>query len=775
MPSFVSRLRTWIEQIDFGDYEQNFSAFYIQVIALLILGGASIISLTYAVAGRFDYVGVLGVDMAIHGLVVVLIRRRKLGMAVNIFMVTNITLLTIGIFFAGGIHAVSTVLYPVLLIFASLIFNRHRFFLYLALCLLSIGFVIYAEQLGFTPPYIPDPADWPLFITLSAIVLSAALFVRLIAEHLKNNLYETREHERELATHKKILDHVGQAVIACNANNIIVYWSHAATTYYGWTEAEALGRQYNDLLPILGLSKADTEIRVALRSGQTWSGEMVVQRRDHTPLAILGTIVPLRNSEGYMAGWVAIAADVSTLKHAQAEILLLNTKLEERVHEHLTQLEAQRQAELALQRHADEMELLYQLQISFLAGQDVYSTLSALQTQIMKLMRVDAFYVAMYDEATDFVRYPIVFNKGIPVEDQSRRLSETPGLTGAVLFNNHTLYLPDIVAPGVEETYQPVDDNPLVVHTFLGVPLAINARVIGILSVQSEEVDAYTPDQIRLVEAIAAQSALAIEKAQLLEQLQRELAERKRAENEVRQLNTQLEARVRERTVELQTAVNELESFSYTIGHDLRAPLRGISGFSKIILEDYGTSLPEAVHTQLAQVERAGKMMGDLVDALLDFSRLTRAPLRRTSINLSALARDVLTLVGQEYVRPNMVGVVTEDLTVFADANLTRLLLKHLFDNAYKFTAHVPHPQIEFGARDLVDHTEYFVRDNGVGFDMRYIEKLFRPFHKLHHPTEYPGYGTGLVSAQRIAQRHGGKIWAESHMGHGATFHFTLG
>ena len=264
--------------------------------------------------------------------------------------------------------------------------------------------------------------------------------------------------------------------------------------------------------------------------------------------------------------------------------------------------------------------------------------------------------------------------------------------------------------------------------------------------------------------------ALAIEKSRLFDLLQNELIERKNAEEEVRLLNARLEQRVSERTAELETAIKELESFSYTVGHDLRAPLRGIHGFSKMILEDYGDSLPADVHTKLGRVESAAKTMGELVDALLAFSRLTRVPLHRSHINLSELVRKLADNSVQTDIEFN----IAEGICVNADPGLTRMLIGHLLDNAIKFTSKTPNPQIEFGMLDQNGKTVYFIRDNGAGFNMAYAHKLFQPFQKLHHSSEFPGNGIGLVTAQRIAQRHAGRIWVEAEPHNGATFYFTL-
>ncbi|VAX13946.1 diguanylate cyclase/phosphodiesterase (GGDEF & EAL domains) with PAS/PAC sensor(s) [hydrothermal vent metagenome] len=252
-----------------------------------------------------------------------------------------------------------------------------------------------------------------------------------------------------------------------------------------------------------------------------------------------------------------------------------------------------------------------------------------------------------------------------------------------------------------------------------------------------------------------------------------DISARKQIEINVANQRDMLEDLVVERTVELSRSNQELESFSYSVSHDLRTPLRAIDGFSLALLEDYGDQLDSTGQNYLHRVRAASQRMGDLIDALLTLSRVSRYNLERKSVDFSQLARDVVTEL-QEDSHDRQVEIrIADNLQVEGDIHLLRILLENLFSNAWKYTATIEHAQIEFSRRQENGETIYFIRDNGVGFDMRYVDKLFCAFQRLHG-TEFEGTGIGLATVQRVVQHHGGRAWAEGQIGNGATFYFTL-
>jgi PAS domain S-box-containing protein len=298
-------------------------------------------------------------------------------------------------------------------------------------------------------------------------------------------------------------------------------------------------------------------------------------------------------------------------------------------------------------------------------------------------------------------------------------------------------------------------------------PLRRDGRPVGALTLYSDQVNGFADEIVELFQRLVDDVSFALD---FIEHDRR----RRLAELRLARLNEGLEQRVAERTRMLEAANRELEAFSYSVSHDLRAPLRGIDGFSQLLERKYGTLLDETGRDYLRRVQQASKRMGELIDDLLQLSRVSRIELIRETVDLSRVAGEVLEDLRARNPERQVEFEIETGIMAHVDGRLIRVVLENLLGNAWKFTARQARPRIEFGRRMLDGRMVYYVRDNGAGFDMRYVDKLFGAFQRLHRAEDFEGTGIGLATVQRIVNRHGGRVWAEAEVDKGATFYFAL-
>jgi signal transduction histidine kinase len=294
------------------------------------------------------------------------------------------------------------------------------------------------------------------------------------------------------------------------------------------------------------------------------------------------------------------------------------------------------------------------------------------------------------------------------------------------------------------------------VKVYMVVPMRAGGELLGALSFGAPR-DVFTPEQMRITEEVATQLAIAMHQARLLAQVRNHAAE--------------LEDTVRRRTEALQAANKELEGFSYSVSHDLRAPLRAVDGYARMLEEDYAGRLDEEGRRLLSVVRQSSTRMGQLIDDLLQFSRLGRQEPARQPVDMAGLAREVAAELKNGSSASIEIGELPR---ATVDRALMRQVWANLVGNALKYSGKRDDARIEIGGRRNGGENVYWVRDNGVGFDMRYVDKLFGVFQRLHRSEEFEGTGVGLAIVQRVVGRHGGRVWAESRPGDGACFHFAL-
>jgi signal transduction histidine kinase len=337
--------------------------------------------------------------------------------------------------------------------------------------------------------------------------------------------------------------------------------------------------------------------------------------------------------------------------------------------------------------------------------------------------------------------------------DALNDLTLRDGILGRVWREQHPMLISRLWELESEAAHLAVSMHARMLYA---VPIATAQRTWGLLLVFQQGYPLFAMDDLNLLTLLAEQSALLLSYVTSL--------------NEQQRLNDELQ----QRTAQMEDANKELEAFAYSVSHDLRAPLRAIDGYTRILVEDYAPALDAEGHRVCSVVREETRRMGGLIDDLLAFSRLSRAPVQTSLINMQALAHSVFLELATDEERARIDFRVAPLPAASGDAALMRQVWSNLLSNAIKFSTKCEHARVEVGGREESGETIYFVRDNGAGFDMQYADKLFGVFQRLHNEREFAGTGIGLAIVQRVIHRHGGRVWAEGAPGQGATFYFSL-
>jgi PAS domain S-box-containing protein len=529
---------------------------------------------------------------------------------------------------------------------------------------------------------------------------------------IRADITERKRVEASLAERDKVLD-LAQIIVR-DTEGRIELWNLGTEKLYGYTRAQAVGQKSHELLQTQFPEPLEVIERKLERTG-SWEGELIHRKRDNTPIIVSSYWVQHRDAEGNSTRVLEANVDITARKQAELQLAGQADKLSRQAEQLMRSQQALESQELMLRSVLDSM--------------------------------AEGLVVA--DEQGNFLIWNPAAEKIL-----GRDGTRVPPQQWSQYYR---VFRPDMVTPFPPEQ------------------LTLARAIRGESS--TAEMFVRNPEFEDGVWIEISGGPLKDKKGLLRGGVVsfRNVSQRKADEREIRKLNDELEQRVATRTAQLESTNKELEAFSYSISHDLRAPLRHIGGFSRILVEDFGSSLPPQAQRYLQRIEQGAGRMGQLVDELLNLARVGRQKLELHRTELSALVRDVITILEPESAGRNVEWKIAELPAVQCDPILIRQVFQNLIGNALKYSRPRTRAVIEIGQVEKNGEVNIFVRDNGVGFNMKYVDKLFGVFQRLHRPEQFEGTGVGLATVRRIVQKHGGKAWAEAEVDRGSTFYFTLG
>jgi PAS domain S-box-containing protein len=524
-----------------------------------------------------------------------------------------------------------------------------------------------------------------------------------------------RKHAEEVREHlAAVVDSSDDAIISKSLDGIINTWNRGAEKVFGYSSSEAVGKPMLLLFP-LNREDEEADILSRIRRGESVEHfETVRVRKDGRKIDVSATISPVRDSSGAIVGASKIARDITERKRAE-------------------------------ERLAGQAEELSRKSEELLRSQQ------ALETQTLMLQSVlDSMAEGLVaaDEQGKF----IIWN---PAAVRILGL-EAANLPSQQWTAHYGLYLEDMVTPF------PADQLPLA-RAIRGESSFIEMFVRNPKLEQGTWIEV-GGGPLKDKDGAVRGGVVAF----------RDVTQRRADEREIRKLNEELEERVAQRTAQLEAANHELEAFTYSVSHDLRAPLRHIGGFSRILIEDFGPEMPAEARSHLQRIQDGAQRMGLLVDELLNLARVGRHALKLQATKLNCIVEEVVSLLQPETEGRAVIWKIAELPSMECDPILAKQIFQNLIANALKFSRTREPAVIEIGHHQENGETVIFVRDNGVGFNMKYKDKLFGVFQRLHRAEDFEGTGIGLATVQRIVRKHEGRIWADSELDKGATFLFTL-
>ena len=767
-----------------------------------LLVAVIVVLLVALISGLPKTAATMAVGFLILWISILFSRRGQVQFASLVLLITFLLLITWLLWIGHGIHDIAVIAYPVVLIIASLVLDRRSYLVITGLAILSSVIIILGELTSLNVTSASSLTDFSDLIIVPVILGLVAWPMRMMSDHLMVSLERSRQLAAQqaglleqtqrraelLATLNRVsltlttdldLNEVLRTlyrticeVVPTDSFYVALYFRDSGLitfpVFYTPRGLVDVGTSQIDFNPGLSgevirlghtLYLPDIELPQVSESHMIISADPSPTRTYlGIPLIVKEEVIGLMSVQSerdnaYNADQISLLETIASQAAIAVERARLYNDLQEELVERV-------RAETALRQREAILEIATSAAQAFLAAPDWRSRIQAILERLGQETRSSHAYLfenhpgpegqiltSMRFEWTAPNAEPDLENQAyqnVPlIDDEAERWLDAMQ-SGKPAYGT--------LASAIPEEAQHLRSQGI--SSYLNVPILVGTTFwgyIGFDDVEHERI--WIEAEVDALKLVASILSGAIQ--------------RQRTEQALRQLNTELEQRVQERTA-------ELESFAYSVAHDLRAPLRGIDGYSKLLLDDYGNKLEGDGRFYIDNVRNSAQWMGQLIEDLLRLSRVTRVEMHQSQVEVSQMAEDILKSLARQCPERQVEVMVQPSLTAWCDAGLLRLALENLLGNAWKFTGRNPNARIEVGTLIQDDERAFFIRDNGVGFDMKYVGKLFGAFQRLHNPGEFDGTGIGLATVRRIIQRHNGEVWAEGAVNRGATFYFTI-
>ncbi len=603
---------------------------------------------------------------------------------------------------------------------------------------------------------------------------SAITELQQAEQHMRLEMAELRRSqaaaEAERQRYRSLFEFAPDGYLVTDLNGLIFEANWAAGILLNTSEEMLVGRALPHFVVPTECAAFEAKLHGLDRVSGVREWETRLQPRDYAAFDASVTVAPERHPDGQVVALRWLVRDITTRKQAAEQVQALNAELERRVHERTAQLQAanqqlqaeiedRRRAEAALRARARQQAVVAGLGQKALAGVDLAALMQLIVALVSRTLDVE--YCRLLELLPDDQGLIVRASYGHAADEIGQLLP-----SGADPQAEYTLRArtPVIVSDLAAEARFAPPANCLARGLVSSLSVTVHGRggrAFGVLALHTQRAQAFAADDTNFVVAVANVLSATIE--------------RQRSDAEIRALNAGLERRVAERTIELEAKNTELETFTYSVSHDLKAPLRGIDGYSRLLLEEYAGKLePDGEHS-LRTIRRAVEQMNQLIDDLLAYSRLERRSLVPSRVDLLALVEMVVSERWDELERRQVqLSVKVPCRVVSADSDGLAQAIRNLLDNALKFTQAQPAPHIEIGGHSQGETCRLWVRDNGIGFDMQFADRIFGIFQRLHRAEDYEGTGIGLAIVHKAMQRMRGRAWAESTPGQGACFYLEI-